>query len=74
MVVVINPSEGKPSMDKFIRNVTAVTRAGLDLAKNAFQVHAVDATGAIVVARKLTRGPARPFLRRTGAADRKSVV
>ena len=55
-------------MGKFIRNVTAVTRAGLDLAKNAFQVHAVDATGAIVVARKLTRRPARPFLRRTGAA------
>jgi hypothetical protein len=61
MVVVINPSEGKPSMGKFIRNVTAVTRAGLDLAKNAFQVHAVDATGAIVVARKLTRGRLVPF-------------
>ncbi len=48
-------------MGKFIRNVTAVTRAGLDLAKNAFQVHAVDATGAIVVARKLTRGRLVPF-------------
>ena len=26
---------------------STVTRVGLDLAKNAFQVHAVDATGAI---------------------------
>src|SRR6204780_3637854 len=61
MVVVINPSEGKPSMGKSIRNLTAVTRVGLDLAKNAFQVHAVDATGAIVAARKLTRGRLVPF-------------
>src|ERR1700729_4386629 len=61
MVVVINPSEGKPSMGKSIRNLTAVTRVGLDLAKNAFQVHAVDATGAIVVAHKLTRGRLVPF-------------
>src|ERR1700677_4791174 len=61
MVVVINPSEGKPSMGKSIRNLTAVTRVGLDLAKNAFQVHAVDATGAIVVPRKLTRGRLVPF-------------
>src|ERR1700693_4821355 len=61
MVVVINPSEGKPSMGKSIRNLSTVTRVGLDLAKNAFQVHAVDATGAIVVARKLTRGRLVPF-------------
>ncbi len=43
-------------MGKSIRNLTSVTRVGLDLAKNAFQVHAVDAKGEIVVARKLTRG------------------
>ena len=48
-------------MGKSIRNIAAVTRVGLDLAKNAFQVHAVDATGAIVVARKLTRGRLVPF-------------
>ena len=29
---------------------------GLDLAKKVFQVHAVDAKGEVVVARKLTRG------------------
>jgi transposase len=48
-------------MGKSIRNLSTVTRVGLDLAKNAFQVHAVDATGAIVVARKLTRGRLVPF-------------
>ena len=56
MVVVINPSEGKPSIGKSIRNLGAVTRVGLDLAKNGFQVHAIDAKGETVVARKLTRG------------------
>src|ERR1700723_784562 len=61
MVVVKTPSEGKPSMGKSIRNLSTVTRVGLDLAKNAFQVHAVDATGAIVVARRLTRGRLVPF-------------
>src|ERR1700726_3068295 len=61
MVVVKTPSEGKPSMGKSIRNFSTVTRVGLDLAKNAFQVHAVDATGAIVEARKLTRFRLVPF-------------
>src|SRR6202040_2483069 len=55
MVVVKTPSEGKPSMGKSIRNLSTVTRVGLDLAKRVFQVHAVDARGEIVVARKLTR-------------------
>src|SRR6202035_1532449 len=55
MVVVINPSEGEPSMGKSIQKLSSVTRVGLDLAKRVFQVHAVDAKGEIVVARKLTR-------------------
>ena len=42
-------------MGKSIRNLSTVTRVGLDLAKRVFQVHAVDARGEIVVARKLTR-------------------
>ena len=41
-------------MGKSIRNLSTVTRVGLDLAKRVFQVHAVDAKGEIVVARKLT--------------------
>src|SRR6202020_218754 len=59
--VVKTRSEGKPSMGKSSLNLSTVTRVGLDLAKNAFQVHAVDATGAIVVARKLTRSQLIPF-------------
>jgi hypothetical protein len=42
-------------MRKSIGNSAAVTRVGLDLAKRVFQVHAVDASGEIVVARKLAR-------------------
>jgi transposase len=61
MVVVKTPSEGKPSMGKSIRNLSTVTRVGLDLAKRVFQVHAVEAKGEIVVARKLTRSQLIPF-------------
>jgi hypothetical protein len=35
--------------------VSSVTRTGLDLAKNAFQLQAVDAKGEIVVARRLVK-------------------
>jgi transposase len=48
-------------MGKSIRNLTSVTRVGLDLAKRVFQVHAVDANGDLAVARKLTRGQLIPF-------------
>ena len=48
-------------MGKSIRNLSTVTRVGLDLAKRVFQVHAVDAKGEIVVARKLTRNQLIPF-------------
>ena len=41
-------------MGKSIRNLTAVTRVGLDLAKRVFQVHAVEAKGEIVMARIVT--------------------
>jgi hypothetical protein len=43
-------------MGKSIQKLSPVTRLGLDLAKKFFQVHAVDANGEIVVARKLARG------------------
>ena len=48
-------------MGKSIRNLSTVTRVGLDLAKKVFQVHAVGAKGEIVVARKLTRSQLIPF-------------
>jgi transposase len=43
-------------MGKSVQKLSSVTRLGLDLAKKVFQVHAVDANGKIVVARKLARG------------------
>ncbi len=49
-------------MRKSIRNFAAVTRVGLDLAKNAFQVDGVDAKSEVVVARKLRRGALTQFL------------
>ncbi len=38
-----------------------VTTIGLDLAKNVFQVHGVDAEGAVVVCRQLRRSQVLPF-------------
>jgi len=37
MVVVINPSEGKPSMAKSTEKLARVMRIGLDLAKTRFR-------------------------------------
>ncbi|MCI4678589.1 IS110 family transposase [Rhodoblastus acidophilus] len=42
----------------------AVTRVGVDLAKNVFQVHAIDAGGEIIVARKIRRGALLDFFAR----------
>ena len=39
----------------------AVVTIGLDIAKSVFQVHGVDADGAVVVRRRLTRGKVLPF-------------
>jgi transposase len=43
-----------------------ITTVGLDLAKNVFQVHAVDEEGRAVVRRRLRRGEVRDFF--TGLA------
>ena len=51
-------------MRKSIRNLAAVTRVALDLAKNAFQVHAVDAKGEVVVARSVKRQALLKFFER----------
>ena len=42
-------------MSKSIIDTSAVTRVGLDLAKRVFRVHAVDATGKVVIARSVNR-------------------
>ena len=41
-------------MAKSTENLVQVTRVGLDLAKNVFQVHGVDAQGEVI--RRLRRG------------------
>ena len=38
-----------------------ITTIGLDLAKTVFQVHGVDASGAVVVRRTLRRSQVLPF-------------
>ena len=42
-------------MGKSIIDTSSVTRVGLDLAKRVFRVHAVDATGSVVIARSVMR-------------------
>jgi hypothetical protein len=55
-------------MGKSIWDLSTGTRVGLDLAKRVFQVHAVEAKGAIVVGRKLTCSQLILVLRRAAAA------
>jgi transposase len=42
-------------MGKSIIAVQSVTRVGLDLAKRVFRIHAIDATGLVVIARSINR-------------------
>ena len=51
-------------MAKSTEKLARVTRIGLDLAKNVFQVHCVDAKGEVVIARKLRRGTMLEFFGR----------
>jgi transposase len=48
-------------MGKSINNLSSVTVVGLDIAKNVFQVHGVDAKGAAIVARSVRRGQLLKF-------------
>lgn len=48
-------------MGKSIKNLSSVTVVGLDIAKNVFQVHGVDAQGALVVAKPVRRGQLLSF-------------
>jgi transposase len=48
-------------MVKSIRNLSSVTVVGLDIAKNVFQVHGVDAEGSDVVAKAVRRGQLLKF-------------
>jgi transposase len=54
MVVVKDHQQREPSMGD-------ITTVGLDLAKNVFQVHAVDEAGSVVVRKRLRRGQVLAF-------------
>ena len=43
-----------------------ITTLGIDIAKSVFQVHGVDAEGAVVVQKKLRRGAVLNFLEKVG--------
>jgi transposase len=50
-------------MGKSITDMSSVTTVGLDLAKHVFQVHGVDASGRVVVAKAIRRNKLLDFLR-----------
>ena len=54
MVVVKDHQQREPSMGD-------ITTIGLDLAKNVFQVHAVDEAGGVVMRKRLRRGQVLAF-------------
>jgi transposase len=55
------PFEGAPSTGKSITDLSSVTTVGLDLAKHVFQVHGVDASGRVVVAKAIRRNKLLEF-------------
>ena len=48
-------------MGKSITDLSSVTTVGLDLAKHVFQVHGVDASGRVVVAKAIRRNKLLEF-------------
>ena len=48
-------------MGKSITDLSSVTTVGLDLAKHVFQVHCVDASGCVVVAKAIRRNKLLEF-------------
>src|ERR1700721_1860439 len=61
MVVVETTSEGATSVGKSIIDLSSVTAVGLDLAKHVFQVHGIDASGRVVVAKPIRRNKLLEF-------------
>ena len=57
----------EPSIGRPIENLKSVTRLGVDLAKSAIQVHAVDARGEIVMARAFRLGAVLEIFRKLSA-------
>jgi transposase len=61
MAVVETTSEEATSVRKSIINLSSVTTVGLGLAKHVFQVHCVDASGRVVVAKAIRRSKLLEF-------------
>ena len=61
MVSLKTTSEGATSVGTSIINLSSVTTVGLDLAKHVFQVHCVDASGRVVVAKAIRRNKLLEF-------------
>jgi hypothetical protein len=61
MVVVETTSKGATPVRKPIINLSSVTTVWLDLAKHVFQVHCVDASGCVVVAKAIRRNKLLEF-------------
>ena len=55
--------EGATSVGKSIINLSSVTTVGLDLAKHVFQVHCVDASGALLLPKRSRRNRLRGVFR-----------
>src|SRR5260370_33365737 len=55
------PFEGAPSMGKSIADLSSVTTVGLDRDTHVFQVHCVDASGRVVVAKAIRRNKLLEF-------------
>ena len=49
-----------------------ITSLGIDIAKSVFQLHGIDADGAVVVQKKLRRGAVLNFLGKVGPFSWKS--
>jgi transposase len=56
-------------MGKSTDKSASVARIGLDLAKNVFQAHGVDANGEVILARKVRRAGLLPFAAKLGACE-----
>jgi transposase len=61
MVVVETAPEGATSVGKSIIDLSPVRTVGLDLAKHVFQIHGVDASGRVVVAKAIRRNKLLEF-------------
>jgi transposase len=55
------PFDGAPSIGKSIIDLSSVTSVGLDLDKHVFQVHGVDASGHVVIAKAMRRNKLLEF-------------